>query len=68
MDVYGFAFIEESYERQGYRNGDTQAGVCVQGAGKTSGKKSGEKEITNPKVGVFRKGGGADQQNFLTEG
>ena len=28
------AFIEESYERQGYRMGDTQAGVCVQGAGK----------------------------------
>ena len=27
------AFIEESYERQGYRM-DTQAGVCVQGAGK----------------------------------
>ena len=26
--------IEESYERQGYRMGDTQAGVCVQGAGK----------------------------------
>lgn len=28
------AFIEESYERQGIPHGDTQAGVCVQGAGK----------------------------------
>ena len=37
MDVYG-CVIEESYERQGYRMGSTQAGVCVQSARQISEK------------------------------
>lgn len=44
------AFIEESYERQGYPS----RRMCP-GCWQTSGKKSGEKEITNPKVGVLGK-------------
>lgn len=48
------AFIEESYERQGYRMGIPSRRMCP-GCWQTSGKKSGEKEITNPKVGVLGK-------------
>lgn len=49
------AFIEESYERQGYRMGRYPSRRMCPGCWQTSGKKSGEKEITNPKVGVLGK-------------
>ena len=48
------AFIEESYERQGYRMGIPKQ-VYVSRVLANIRKKSGEKEITNPKVGVLGK-------------
>lgn len=53
MDVYGLRLSKRAMSA-GIPHGDTQAGVCVQGAGKHQ-KKSGKKEITNPKVGVLGK-------------
>ena len=49
MDVYGLRLSKRAMSGRG-----TAWGVCVQGAGKDQ-KKSGKKEITNPKVGVLGK-------------